>query len=130
MRKLNKEQINRLEDLADKLEAADKAVLDAVNQFNEKRAELFEAVTKALEARNGVATNANDFFEEIRNDQTDYFESKSERWQESDAASSYSDWMDQFADIDLESIEIEEPEELEYNPDITADELRELGTEP
>lgn len=105
MKKLTKDQIAQhtklsaeLNDVREKLEAA-------VKRFNEKVAVEFSELETIVEALNEKTSEANAFIEEIHDEQESFYDERSEKWQEGDAGSAYSDWMSTW-EISIEPIEL------------------------
>jgi uncharacterized protein YukE len=105
VKKLTKDQIAQhtklsaeLNDVREKLEAA-------VKRFNEKVAVEFSELETIVEALNEKTSEANAFIEEIHDEQESFYDERSEKWQEGDAGSAYSDWMSTW-EISIEPIEL------------------------
>jgi uncharacterized protein YukE len=90
MKKLSKEQLTKREEL--------------IAEMRKRH----EAVQAAVADLNVTIQEANELITEVHNDQEVYFDERSEKWQEGDAGSAYSDWMSEW---ESEIEEIEAPEE-------------------
>jgi len=90
MKKLTKEQLKRREEIIVEMRRRHEAVQAAVADLNT------------------TIQEANELITEVHNDQEVYFDERSEKWQEGDAGSAYSDWMQEW---DSEIDEVESPEE-------------------
>ncbi len=64
-------------------------------------------ICSAIEVLNSAIQEANEFKAEITDRQQEYMDERSEKWMESDAASEYEAWMDQWSE------ELEEIDEFE-----------------
>jgi hypothetical protein len=93
---------------------------DCIRRFGEKQEALVAAhesytkqpaadtsfvLTKALEDWNAEVQDANNLVAYITDKQTEYFENRTESWQESDAGSDYSAWKEKIEDIEFETID-------------------------
>jgi uncharacterized protein YukE len=126
MKKLSKEQLKQHADLSTELHGAHEALDEAIEQYNKKVVEAFAAIHPFIEQFNSKVEEVNAFIEEIHAEQESYFDEKSERWQDGDAGSAYSDWMSMW-ELAVEEVELEEPSELEM-PEVE-DSFEQLDTE-
>lgn len=74
------------------------------------------------EKYNEIVSNLNNFIIEQRDEMQMYFDERSEKWQESDAGSSYQDWIDawdlEIGEVeDFDDVEIPDESELPDEPD-------------
>lgn len=69
----------------------------------------YEELGAAVRAYNLVVVGAKAFADEVASDAQSAHDEKSERWQESDAASEVTDWIQEWENLELE--EIDEPDE-------------------
>ena len=82
-----------------------------------------------MEKLNGTIEAANEWRNNIHSEMENYYDERSEKWQEGDAGSAYSDWKDNYGN-EFDAVEIELPDELEM-PDVAVVEaLEELTDEP
>lgn len=95
MRKLTKKQQKTWDDLKGKAEVA----------YN-------EMITKITEY-NGILDELTTFRDEIVSQIDNYISDRSERWQETDAASNYEDWKQSWENLDLDNVD--EPDELDLD---------------
>jgi len=98
MKKLSKEQVARRNALAVDLQYKIDAVGEAVSELN------------------AMIVQINTFAEEVRQEQSDYFDERSEKWQEGDGGTEYCAWMTEWEfaldelsdptdDVDLDGFE-------------------------
>lgn len=80
-----------------------------------KKTALFEELEKARDQFNVMLEEANEFRQEMNDLMQEYFDEKSEKWQEGDAGSTYQDWMGEW-ESELEFDE-EAPETFQGLPD-------------
>jgi uncharacterized protein YukE len=68
-----------------------------------------EKLESAFENMNEAITNMEEFRGEVHSKMTDYFEDRSEKWQEGDAGQQYGEWMGRWEDsLDtLDEIELD-----------------------
>lgn len=127
MKKLNKDQIAARDAHSTAINDAHSDLDDAINRFNALVEEAKGAVESATETYNQALDNARTFCAEIVSLMEDYEGERSDKWQESDAASNFQDWKSEWENVDLEDFEPEFPEELGApdNPQETIDTLPE-----
>jgi uncharacterized coiled-coil DUF342 family protein len=101
MKRLSKEQNEQraalagaLADIAEEIVEAHGLVVHQVEALNVLIIKYNEAVSEAETWR-----------EEITNTMGEYVEGRSDNWQESEAGSEYSEWMDTYADLSFEAME-------------------------
>ena len=113
MKKFSKQQIKERDDiesdLSDAAEKVRQAIEDYNNEMNQRWAEVAEAVDKFNEQVERAENLINDVVQEIE----DYMADKSDKWQESDRAGFYQEWIDALQGIDFSRVEIDQPEQLE-----------------
>ena len=118
MNRLNKARIARRDELDALLNARKKALEGAINRFNEAVGDLWIAVEEAADAYNEAVDEANEFRSDVHEEMDGYFNDRSEKWQEGEKGSDYSDWMNEW-DMEFDQIEVERPAEAEA-PDCSA----------
>ena len=109
----------------------------ALNEFNEKRS----ALAEDLEAKRTEVNNAIEELRSVRDevvaDQENYYDERSERWQEGERGEAYAEWKDTWEsaelelveDLELEEEELEAPEALELPGELPFSDLEDLATE-
>lgn len=123
MKTLNKEQEQRRESLADKFDKEYEILLDLISKVNEM---INDKLNGQVATVNGILTEMREFHEEITDGQQEYYDERSEKWQESDAGSDYQQWMSEWQGgpppDDIEEYELLEEPGL----DDTSEELKDL----
>jgi hypothetical protein len=127
MKKLNKEQIAEHTRLSAELHDAHEELDGAVTKYNEKVAAAYAELEPFVANFNTKVTAANEFVEQIHEEQQSFFDEKSEKWQEGDAGSAYTDWMGMW-DLEIDTIELDEISQLE-TPDVVIEDFDGLETE-
>jgi len=134
MKALKKATLAQRDELTSAVRSASDDLATAIDKFNTKRNELWEAVQAAVEAFNegvadawgdetdGVApaqetyneavTALEEWCKEVAQSIEEYTANRSEKWQESEKASAYEEWKGQFEE-ELERCELEAPEPIE-----------------
>ncbi len=92
----------------------------AIDAHNAALASIRDRLEAAVSTYNERIADLRSVYEDIASEARSYFEDRSERWQESDAGQTYSEWVDQLENIEMEDVDIEMPEELEL-PDSIPD---------
>jgi polyhydroxyalkanoate synthesis regulator phasin len=126
MNKLSKKQLeqrdhfdSRIHDHFDELEAA-------ISTFNEKVAALHaELIVPEVEKLNVTLGEAKEFVDELHSDAENYYNERSEKWQEGDKGQEYNTWFENMSNVgeSIEEVEVPEPTE------ITLDDLIDMDRE-
>jgi uncharacterized coiled-coil DUF342 family protein len=128
---LTKDHKKQREELISKLDNARGELNSAITDFNNAVESAKEPVTEAWTAYNEIVQEANALLEELASDAQNYFDERSEKWQEGDAGEQYNQWIEQFQEEICEIDEIDFPSELE-EPDLdeAIDKLENLVERP
>jgi hypothetical protein len=121
LKRLTKKQSKFFADLIDEMTLAHESAIEAADDFNEvirgELAERAEALGEALGVLNAKIEAYNEGVEEIRDLAEQYYDERSERWQESEAGESYQEWIDAMEEIEELDTDTPETEEVE-EPDM------------
>ena len=128
--KLTKEQEEKRGDLIARLQEASDEVDQAVSDFNETLIDAREGVDSAVAAYNVILKDVRRFTEDMATQAEEAIEEKSDKWKESDRGHAASEWLYEWANIDLEDAEIDFPEELSWDNPGHADELEGIAEDP
>jgi DNA repair exonuclease SbcCD ATPase subunit len=112
MKKISKDQIKRRDELQGKLQSLMADLETACEAYNETLREKWSAIDDALGAYNEAIGEVNEWQKEIASDIQSYMDDRSEKWLESDKASEYESWREEFED-EIEEVTLEQPEELD-----------------
>jgi hypothetical protein len=112
MKKINKDQIKRRDELQGKLQSLMADLETACEAYNEALREKWGAIDDALGAYNEAIGEVNEWQQEIASDIQSYMDDRSEKWLESDKAQEYESWREEFED-EIEEVTLEQPEELD-----------------
>lgn len=113
---MKKVQLKRKDEVVNKLSIAWDAFSEAVDDFNIKMQEAFSDLQgRHLAAYNEALSEARDFVNEIAQETADYISDKSEKWQEGDKGQAYLSFQEAYESLDLDDIELDEPEGVELN---------------
>ena len=112
MKKISKDQIKRRDELQGKLQSLMADLETACEAYNEALREKWSAIDDALGAYNEAIGEVNEWQQEIASDIQSYMDDRSEKWLESDKASEYESWREEFED-EIEEVTLEQPEELD-----------------
>jgi len=111
MKKLTKAQLTTKQELVTKLGAAHEALQDASQEFSDKLDDLWEELVQPrIDEYNEAIAEAEAFKSEITEAQEDYVSARSDKWHESDAASTYNDWASQWSELDFSDTDLAKPE--------------------
>jgi hypothetical protein len=127
MKKLTKDQINERDTHSKAIFDAHSELEDVITQFNKDLAAGKDAVEEATSTYNEALDNARTFCAEIVSVMEEYEGLRSDKWQESDAASVFQEWKSEWENVDLEDFEPDLPMDLEVpdNPQENLDVLPE-----
>jgi Zn-dependent M32 family carboxypeptidase len=128
MKKLSKEQAKRHSDIAAEVIANKEKLTEAIAKYNAARADAFAEVTSAVEALNAELNNARELRDEIVSDMENYTSERSEKWAEGEAASTFADWQGAWEGLELDDIEVDEPEDIE-DPDTSFEDFDQAPTD-
>jgi hypothetical protein len=128
--KLSAEQTRARDALAVRLEEERAKVDTAVTDFNDALTIARNTLQEALDAYNGVLSEARFFAADVSQDWENDFEEKSERWQESEKGEGVREMIEAWQNVDLEDLEIDMPDaEIDLNVDTHDETLTNLPTE-
>jgi hypothetical protein len=129
--KLTAEQLTERDALAVRLEEERTKVDLAVSDFHDALTVARNTLQEALDAYNEVLVEAKAYAEGIAQDAENYFEEKSERWQEGEKGEALRELIDAWQSVDLEPLEVDMPDsELDLDVNTHDETLCELPTEP
>jgi hypothetical protein len=114
MKRLSKDQLSTRNDLVKRLREA-----------AEKTEKAIADVNGVIDEYNAILDEAENFRDEVVSEMDTYYDERSEKWQETDAGSSYQDWKGQYEALDIDHLETLEIDDLKL-----ADDLEELPDEP
>jgi hypothetical protein len=110
---LNKADRKELQALIDAGHEANEALEDALWRFNDVVAIEWEKVTVAIAAVNAAAAKVAQRIEDHVQDWQSEMQDRSDRWAESDAGVEAQELCDEWTNVSLDPIEIDEPEGVE-----------------
>lgn len=113
MKKLSKTQLKDKAKHSTDVFDAHAALEAAINKFNETIEAAKADVETAVTEYNEKLSAARDFCGEIVSEMDSYEGERSDKWQESDAASSFQEWKGEWENIELEDFEPEFPDAME-----------------
>lgn len=128
MKRLNNQQSAQRSDLVAQLRAAHESLEKGLTTFNQVWRKQWAAVEALADTYNSAVRDANTFIDEMGSEARDAFDSRSERWQESDTGVAVEDWIAEWENAAIGEIELEEPEDVELDDD-APDQLDELPEE-
>ena len=125
MKRLSKTQQKEKEKHSSDLFDAHTALEEAINKYNTTIEAAKGEVEKAANDFNEKLGAARTFCEEIVSEMDGYESERSDKWQESDAASSFQDWKSEWEGISIDDFEPDFPDAMEVpeNPQEVFDAL-------
>lgn len=129
MKKLGKTEVQEFNEILNVARESYEEINSAIEKYNQSCEELWEAIEAAKEKYNTALDDALNFTDQVSNEMTDYFEERSEKWQESEKGDAYREWIDEWENISLDRCNIEQPEPIEEFDSDAIDLLEELNTE-
>lgn len=127
MKSISKNQQKQLDAHSVAVAAAYSVLETAVDDFNEKLSEEKEKLENAEAAYNEVVEAAEGFRAEVHSDMNDYFDERSEKWQEEN--DSYAQWMAAWAE-ELDKIDLDLPSDVDLDDGSVHDRIEEWPVEP
>lgn len=122
MKQLSRDQKKQRDELVAALNAKASALGEAWASFEAAH----EHLALAVDQYNGAVGDAETFRDDIAQEMQDYWDERSERWQEGEAGLAYEAWIDAWTGADLEMIDCPElPDEPETAHADALDELPE-----
>ncbi len=120
MKKLSDEQMRERDDLVGKVEEAKQHLTDKLEEYNTEVKRLFQGPSDACDELNMAIADVRQWAEDLHAETRDYFDNRSEEWQESKAGEAYSDWSSEFDDAAsrVDDVELEQPEELSLQDEV------------
>jgi len=129
MTKLKVAQIKERNELTGPLREKYEAIEAAVDEFNNAQALALEKVNEAIAAYNEALDPVREWVAGIKGDIEMFIDDKSEKWQEGERGQAVIEWKDQFENIELDDVSIDEPDTLEFDEENHADLVDELPEE-
>lgn len=129
MKKLNKEQLAKLEQFKEAIGDERDALELEIDAYNALMSETWNRVESALTKLNEKIVEAEEWRAEMAAEMQQYFDERSERWQEGEAGCAYQDWINEW-DQYLTEVELEAPEDVEMPDDDAGLVLVNLNEEP
>jgi hypothetical protein len=110
MQRLSKDQMTQRQLFVEVLNLRGNAIEEAWIAFEGAH----ERLGLAIDEYNGVLGDAVTFRDEIAQKMEDYYEERSEKWQDGDAGQAYTNWMEAWTEVELEELEqVELPDQPE-----------------
>jgi hypothetical protein len=129
MKKLSKAQVAEKQQHVTKLREMQGALEKAVADYNARLDELKGPVEQALHNLNAQIALVNEWVYGLSGEMNEHFDTKSDRWQESDRGQAYNNWKED-SSAELDEVEINFPDPME-EPEITcADEMEDRAEGP
>ncbi len=120
MKKLSKDELEIQKQLLESF--AEKA--SDVDRLYSEYVDAVAALNAAIDDLNGTVTELENYRQSIFDQMEEYFDGKSEKWQESDTGTEYRDWMDEWSNATVDTMEDVEEVGIDI-PDVSLfDELR------
>lgn len=118
MKRLNKGQLLEISVAVDACAEACGEVEAAVEAYNKALEAPREALLSAVAGYNEKIEDLKAMYLDLAQQGRDYFDDRSEKWQEGDAGQAYNEWLEQLENPEIESVEIDLPDELERPNDL------------
>lgn len=130
MKILSMAQIEKRREVVEGLRSAVESVNEAIEEFNEAAEKAFGAVASSVSEYNEALRAAVDFVEEVTSDAKCYFDERSEAWQEGEVGRQYQDWISEWENLNLEEMEVDQPDNLDEVTDDLAQEIEDIAESP
>lgn len=129
MKKLSKEQVAERNEHQNKVQEAWADLDKAVTAFNDAKREAWAKVEDAHTAYLEEVQAANEWRDGIATEASDYYGERSEKWQEGDAGSQYGAWVEALGNEFDEPDSLDEPDDLDAPEDVS-DAIGEIPEDP
>lgn len=113
MKKLSKADIAKRDKFAAEIDELRSSLESTLTIFNAAVSNAFTPVLAATEELNAKIEEVGGWRDDLVGEMQSYYDERSEKWQESDAASEYDSWKSEFESLDCDAISIDEPEAIE-----------------
>ncbi len=113
MNKLSKEQLKAREEAVENLNKAAELFRTAVEVYNDELKIAWSGLETARITFNEAIEEANAFRQSMLDDMQNFYDEKSEKWQEGDKGQAYQSWMDYWSNEFDQISDIDEPDEFE-----------------
>lgn len=127
--KLSKQDVERRDEYVKELRAAADVVEDAINVFNASMRDSWETAKQAIGKYNEIIAGVAGWRDDLVNQLESDIEEKSERWQDSEKGQSANDWKSEWENLDLETYDIDMPDEVESETLSHADDLEAVASQ-
>lgn len=130
MKKLDKELIAKRDSLVKNLREAAGELETAVSEFNDALDDLKLRLQEKIDDYNMVLQEADSWRADVTGAMEEYYDERSDKWQDSPAGDAYSAWISEYQQLDLDEIDIDMPDNVDM-PDVSnADEIENLPEQP
>jgi hypothetical protein len=102
MKSLSKADLARRDRYAEELRVLRDKIEDEFRALNE---ETFKPINTLIDTYNETLEEARGFIEDLSSIMSDYYDERSEKWQDGDAGQAYAEWKQAYADFDAEDME-------------------------
>ena len=122
MRSLSENEINRKAAIERKLDAALSGVENAQSAYNAEMQALWQKyMAPAFEQLNAALSDAEEFRAGVEERLQEFSDDQSDKWQDSDEGSEFSDWLSEWQNVSFDEVDVEEPEEFDFESVIEID---------
>ena len=122
MRSLSENEIRRKAEIERKLDDALSGVENAQGAYNAEMQALWQKyMAPAFGRLNAALSEAERFKEGVEERLQNFSDDQSDKWQDSDEGSEFSDWLSEWQNASFDEVDVEEPEEFDYESVIETD---------
>ena len=134
MKKLTKSQKELKVEISSAIESSYEDLVEEIEEYNESEVKDRSTVKTAAEQYQAALADAKIFMDGLHGDMTEYYDARSEKWQEGDAGQNYQYWADQWDEANIEEYvllfsESDEHEDVD-SPEDQRDIFSDLPDEP
>lgn len=112
MKRITKAQQENIDKAISEATKAEEDLVSAIEEYNQHRDEIVSVVEQALETYNDKLIAIKDVYEGIAEEARNYYDERSEKWQEGDAGTNYNEWVDALEAVEFDEVELDLPDEL------------------
>ena len=127
--KIKKDQIEEHSKLTSRLRDASEVVHEAIEAYNTAAANEWDKVKDALAKYNETVADADGFRDSVASAARDFFDGKSERWQEGEKGQAAAEFADTW-EVEMSEAELDDPEPVDAPDFAEIDAFEQLPMEP
>ena len=115
--KLSKDEKANRDSYVAEIRAAEEHLQETLATYNSEVSRRWGHVDAAIQRYNEALENARTWATNLGEEMQGEFDDKSEKWQEGDRGQEVQEWIDQYKDLQLDDVKLDEPDAVEVQVD-------------